>query len=409
MAFNGEIYEIFSWLPPKLLYQLSSTSKPCSEFLSEFGFVEKQCRNSLIKPEEYVLIQDDFKLHGTPEYLQLCALDDKTPSSSNSISRVLKENDRVIASSNGLLLCITADHTKVTRLFLCNPTTKDLTYIELPSEEIIEGKNINLNIAWMNFICGKNYGDKNSKFPLDYTILLFNTYTWSNYRDVYVIDGDDNWVLKMEDLYIGPGNVDFQRPVHGIDGIYFLSDAGFMERNKNNRSITPYYVLHYDIQHGTSKILGLPDEVQNIKDLNHIKIGIFGWEKSNVDPSCFRSIYLVKVEFSEIISIWTLDLGLKDRTEASWKESLVMNKSIIHDLGIKDSIPWLPSFAIIEKNLIIGAEEYIYSYSLDKKVSNLRRISKIKDTLGAPIKFDGYSSTLRPCNKDTIRSLCRVI
>ncbi|KAK9735768.1 hypothetical protein RND81_04G226400 [Saponaria officinalis] len=392
MAFNGEIYEIFSWLPPKLLYQLSSTSKPCSEFLSEIGFVEKQCQNSLVKPEEYILIQEDFKLHGTPQYLQLCVLDDKTPSYSNStISRELKENDP-------------------TRLFLCNPTAKDMTYIELPSEEIIEGKNIDLNIAWMNFICGKNYCDKNSKFPLDYTILLFYTSTWSNYRDVYIIDGDNNWVLKKEDLYIGPGNIDFQRPVHCIDGIYFLSDACFIKRNKNNRSFPPYYLLHYDIQHGTSKILGLPDEIQDIiKDVNHTRIGMFGWEKSNVDPSCFRSICLVKVKFSEIISIWILDLGLKDRTESSWKESLVLNKSIVRDLGIKDYIPWLPCFAIIEKNLIIATERYIYSYCLDKKVSKARQISKIKGILGAPIKFDGYSSTLRPCNKDNIRSLCRVI
>ncbi|KAL9233493.1 hypothetical protein vseg_008484 [Gypsophila vaccaria] len=412
MAFNGEIYEIFSWLPPKLLYEISATSKHCAEFLTKIGFVEKQCRNSLIKPVEHVLIQDDFSFRGHAQYLQLCSLSENTKPTMILSSRELKDlknNCLVVGSSNGLLLCLTFDCTSnVRKMFVCNPTTKGLRYIELPSEDIIEELNINLEIARFVLICGKNYCKSESKFSLDYTILLFNiSTTWSNCRDVYVVDEGNNWVLKKKDLYIGPGNVDFQRPVHCIDGLYFLSDSSFIQRNSNNRSVTPYYVLHYDIDRGTSRMLALPDGAQDINVKSHIRVGIFGWEKSNVDSSCFRSICFVKVKCSKIISIWTLDISKK---LSSWQESFVINKNIVCDLGITDFISWQPSFAIIERKLIIGAGRCIYSYPLDNKVLKVRPIFKIKDSyLSAQLKFDGYSSTLRPCDKGIIRSSCRIV
>ncbi|XP_074293834.1 uncharacterized protein LOC141621004 [Silene latifolia] len=405
MAFNGEIYEIFSWLPPKLLYKLSSKSKPCSEFLSESRFVEKQCRNSEIKPVEYILTQDDSNPHSKAQYLRVCTLGDPDhdQASRDRISSMipskefndLKDNSRVIASSNGILLCQTYNFQKPMKFFLCNPATRSIAYIQPPSKDImVEDTEVGIDasIACMVFICGKNYSEKPSKFPMDYTLLLFyHTPTWSNYRNVYVLK-HGNWELKRENLFIGPGNVDFQNPVHCTDGLYLLSDAS--------------YLLHYDIQHGTSRILPLPNEAQD-DDIIHTSIGIFGWEKSDMDHSCFRSICLVKIKYSEIISIWTLDIGHMDRDKLIWRETSIMNKSRVDDLGIEGFVSWRPSFAIIEKKLIMAAGRHVYSYCLEdmNMLRKAKRVSKINGDPSGPFRFYSYSSTLRPCNKDIITGL----
>ncbi|XP_074293831.1 uncharacterized protein LOC141621000 [Silene latifolia] len=404
MAFNGELYEIFSWLPPKLLYKLSRKSKPCSEFLSESRFVEKQCRNSEIKSVEYILTQDDSSLHSKAQYLKLCTLGDPDHASNARLSSYipseelndLKNHSRVIASSNGLLLCQTYNFQKPMKFFLCNPATRSIVYIKPPSEDI------DTSIDSMIFICGKNYSEKPSKFPMDFTLLLFYNPSWSNNQNVYVLQ-DGNWELKKENLFIGPGNVDFQNPVHCTDGLYLLSDA---KRTENNCGTIPYYLLHYDIQHGTSRILPLPNEAQD-DDINHTSISIFGWEKSDMDHSSFRSICLVKIKYSEIISIWTHDIGHMDREKLIWRETSMMNKSREHDLGIEGFVPWRPSFAIIEKKLIMAAGGHVYSYCLEdmNMLRKAKRVSNINGYSTGPFRFYSYSSTLRPCNKDIITGL----
>lgn len=85
MSFNGELFEIMSWLPVKTLHRLSTMTKICKYILSEPYFTEKQCQNSCSKIDECLIIEEDSGLNTKVRELQFSFL--SKPQSYNGIPK----------------------------------------------------------------------------------------------------------------------------------------------------------------------------------------------------------------------------------------------------------------------------------------------------------------------------------
>lgn len=356
--------------------------------------MEKQTRNSCIKSEESLIIQEDSCLRVKVEKLQICFLPENR--SCNGIPKesikFLANKGRVLASSNGLLLCRTVDPDKPTELFLCNPTTRTWVPIKLPSKKLAKSfqHNGDLKIA---FLCGNPSGEKNSKFPLDCTLMFFTSHNledWNSGYDVYMLDNQEaKWILKQENLPTGNGNLSFDDQVFCKDGLYILSVSGFCSA----------HVFHYDIEQGTSRFLAMPPVCEAYENfgLYNCKFSLFGWERK--EQNCwFESICLVKY-FNGLITIWVLeDKMVQGKTRSSsWQ--LLLSIHIVEDLGFKDPSTWTNSFTILGKNLIFGdSEGYIYRYCLEgENYGKLDLICEYGHNSSLRLRFNSYCPSLRPC------------
>ncbi|XP_021851883.1 uncharacterized protein [Spinacia oleracea] len=406
MAFNGEIYEIMSWLPAKPLYKLTTIAKSSMEFLSETPFVEKQCRNSSSRTEESLIIQEDSSLRERVKNLKFCFLHENR--SYNGIPKksikFLARKGRIIASSNGLVLCRTIDSNKPTELFLCNPVTRTWLPIKLPSKKLAKFFREN-GVIKVVFLCGNFFGVP-KKFPLDYTLLFFTLHDdddWNSGYDVFLFE-EGGWIRVQENLrFEGGGDLSFDEQVCCKDGLYFLSE-----------SLSPY-VFHYDVKNGTSRTLPLPLEKHREGGENEgSNLGyfrLFGWEKKEGDV-WFESICLVKC-LDMVITIWVLENNTghtghtgttttKEKKTSSW--SRVFTIHMEDDLGIKKST-WTNSFTILGKDLIFAnSDGLIFRYCLQgKNRGNLDMICNYGYSCSTKLRFNSFSTTLRPCLKNLIK------
>ncbi|KAL2227855.1 UNVERIFIED_CONTAM: hypothetical protein Sindi_2144200 [Sesamum indicum] len=124
MAFNGELFDIFSWLPAKSLYRLSSVCKSSKELLSDDLFIRKQFKNmQLVSDGDFFIYPQIFQRYWKGK-LEFHALSSKNSSSNLPPESLdfLANQASIIASSNSLVFCrnIRDDENP---LFLFNPTT----------------------------------------------------------------------------------------------------------------------------------------------------------------------------------------------------------------------------------------------------------------------------------------------
>ena len=404
------MFEIFSWLPVKLLYKLS-VLKEIRSFLSEDSFVEKQCYNSSTKTAESLIIQNDSCLR-IKDTLHICFLFKDHTNNGVPIDslKFITEKGRVLASSNGLILCRTINSQEPTKLFLCNPVSKTWLPITLPNNELAEAckNDTDVNIV---FICGSiNFSTKKNKFPLDYTLLVFEVvvndleYCWNNKYNVYMLEEGD-WVLKTKKLITGGRQLDFDNYVCFNGGLYFMSISNSCYRAE---SLYYYpYIVYYNMKNEASSMISLPHEARENFNFSDCYFRIFGWERLSGN-SWFFSLCLVKYLNMEI-NIWVMDEG--DATDGeklcSWRWLLKLN--IKEDLGLKDALRWTNSFTVVDKQFIFSdSNGYIYQYQLEGiNLGKLKKINKYKNSC-YKLRFNSYSTTLRPCSKNLIESSLKI-
>ncbi|KAL6962732.1 hypothetical protein U1Q18_052480 [Sarracenia purpurea var. burkii] len=105
MAFNGEIFEVFSWLSAKSIFKFTYVCKACNTFLAEDLFIKRKSQNMLSHKEFGFFIQpnscqrygDKLELHTLAEGEEHCC--GVPPQSLEFINRT----GRLLTSCNGLL------------------------------------------------------------------------------------------------------------------------------------------------------------------------------------------------------------------------------------------------------------------------------------------------------------------
>lgn len=137
MAFDGEILEIFSCLPAKPLMKFTSVCKTCNDQVSNPFFIEKQSRNMQLNSDSSFFIQPNSckRSEGKLEYHVFPGETNSTGVPNETVEFV-ENNGRVLASSNGLIVCRKHNNSKAkmeNQLFICNPATQ--SYLGIPSPE----------------------------------------------------------------------------------------------------------------------------------------------------------------------------------------------------------------------------------------------------------------------------------
>ncbi|KAL0315956.1 UNVERIFIED_CONTAM: hypothetical protein Sradi_5473800 [Sesamum radiatum] len=121
MAFTEELFDIFSWLPAKSLYRLSSVCKSSKELLSDDFFIRKQFKNMQLVPDRDFFIIQKYR-NGNLESHALSSKNSSAGPPPESLD-FLENHGNIIASSNGLLCCRSIADYDEYPLFLFNPTT----------------------------------------------------------------------------------------------------------------------------------------------------------------------------------------------------------------------------------------------------------------------------------------------
>ncbi|XP_058783448.1 uncharacterized protein LOC131658135 [Vicia villosa] len=371
-------YEIFSWLPAKIIFKFKLTCSSFSKFPEESPFKTKQSCNLLGMSDACFFLQHDqisqryqkrIELHHLPKEQQLSGVP-------NNVLTFLSNSACILASSNGLLLCHTINEDPI-ELFICNPITKSCFFI--PSPESFR-KIHNFSTVNVMLDCS------NSSSSDDYFILLLeNTEEWSptSYA-CNIYHGKEGVWKSMENNFLSGGrNMKFDMPVFYNGAVHFISDCSdyFMRSSPFYKP----YIVSYNFEKGTSTILELPREA--IKGF-HIEcdMGIFNWGKVTSSNS---SICLVKSRKS-VFSIWIL----KDYNSCSWKKIL---KVRVNALGLEEKDAHVTGFTVMNGNILIFSTEHkIYSCGLDEETFMM--VEEIgSHSCGSNPRFLSYSNTLRSC------------
>ncbi|CAB4271193.1 unnamed protein product [Prunus armeniaca] len=114
MEFSEDLLQyVFSWLPAKPIYRFKTVCKSSSEFSTNKLFAWTQARNLHVK--------------------------DDSGCAPKSLQFLENTGSKVLASSNGLILCQNTKTPDDHNLFLCNPTTQ--TWLTIPTPQGLGGVN----------------------------------------------------------------------------------------------------------------------------------------------------------------------------------------------------------------------------------------------------------------------------
>ncbi|KAJ1426697.1 F-box associated interaction domain [Sesbania bispinosa] len=376
---QNDFFDIFSWLPAKAIYRFKSINKPFYNFSKEAYFATKQSQNSLAKDDTSFFIQPHmFQRYDTRVELHSLPREEASSGVSNDVLKFLSNSARVLASSNGLILCRTTSK-DLDELFICNPITKShLSIPNYPKQSSFQ-ENLDNNDLNIVFEC---YHDLD-----DFSIFLFeNPIHWSSFYKCKVYHAKEGvWKTMERSFSTGNRSMKFNMPVHYNGALHFISDS-YPYINRLSSDFRPY-IKSYNLKSGMSTKLTLPAEARRGSHDKSCNTGIFKWCK--VSSLLSQSICLVRLK-KLVFSIWVLI----DYESRSWERIL---KVRVKAMGLMEKYPKVTGFTVMNGDLLIFAtEEKVYNYGL----SELRymRLEEIcEHGCGTIVYFTPYSNTLRPC------------
>ncbi|XAR66114.1 hypothetical protein NMG60_11012201 [Bertholletia excelsa] len=370
MASEGELFEIFSWLPAKSIFRFKSVSKACKEVMSDHYFAETQFTKMQVKDESGFIIQPS-SCQRYRDKLEFHTLDSEDRSSGVPLASVgfLEELGRVLHSSNGLLLC---RDVKTGGFFICNPATQRWLPIDIRCDP---GKDLRVV-----FECNQIQSD-----PHGYLLMVMEETTeedWSSDLHCKFFSLEEGpWVEREGKIQVGKRTIDHESHVYQNGWIHFLTDCSSYFPRAN-----PYYwpyIVSYDIKNGTSSFMKLPKSERRGFDETGNKMGIFGWGRG-------ESICLVKLRRG-VFSAWVL----RDYNSSLWTRIL---KIRVRAMGMKEAKPIISGFTVFNgKSLLVATEEKVYLYDMVGDYRTRRAKEVCSHGCGDRVLLHSYSSTLRPC------------
>ncbi|GAB4855875.1 hypothetical protein Ancab_024514 [Ancistrocladus abbreviatus] len=347
---TDELFEIFSWLPATTLHKFKTVSKACSDLLTDNLFMQKQCHNSFSRPDDGFFIEENIiapdratnaELHSLPG----CKFSTSMPRYS---VRFLKKV-RILASSNGLLLCRSTVRIQTDRLYVFNPATMDSFLIKLPTKTISKKhKHRPLDIVFSR--------DQNSgKFPHDYTLLLFVCHRSPGFKGYYcnTYSFEQGEWRKKADICTGERCIPFASSVLCNGKVYFLSDA------RPFLVCSMPYVACCDIHTGTSTVLKLPEDCSKTF---YRALHIFGWEHGSVSRKTICLVEFCLLREQEF-KVWVLQDVESTNQPVSWTFLATVSLQSIFPELVTEYRP-ISDYVVSKGYLIFAFKGTVYRYRL---------------------------------------------
>ncbi|CAK9135130.1 unnamed protein product [Ilex paraguariensis] len=372
MAFNGELFNIFSWLPAKSIIKFTSLCQSSNKLLSEDFFIKEQCKNMALKDDLSFSIQPNScqRYKDKVEFHTLSYDDSSSTVVPYKSLHFLSNAGRVLASSNGLLCCRNIIDNQ-TGLFICNPTTK--TWFSIPAPEGLKLQDSDFKIV---FECKNDLG----KFPDDYLLMvLLDTYEWSSNFLCKIYSPKEGTWRENGTINAGARSILSETPVYHNGVVYFISDC-FSYLSKNSPFYWPY-IVSYDTQTFVSSFMKIPKDARRGLHDPACRLCIFRWGSAE--------ICLVK-QLKSVFSMWVLT----DQSSSSWKRVLKMR---VRAMGVTERDPKVAGFTVLNgHSLVFATEEKVYKYRLSGGRSE-RAEEICRHECGRNVFFNAYSNALRPC------------
>ncbi|KAF7130010.1 hypothetical protein RHSIM_Rhsim10G0180500 [Rhododendron simsii] len=220
MAFNGELFEIFSQLPAKSIFKLASVAKCCDEFSSEDLFVKKQSQNMVHKNNSaFFMQQSSYQMFmGVPEFHVMPGEENSSGVSNKSLD-FLRKFGRLLGSSNGLVCCRKASEKSIdNELFICNPATQ--RWLCIPDPWRFQEPKPVCNVV---FQCNMGPSDE---FPSNnFLMVLQPTEFWSSDLMCKIYSPAEGIWEERGLINFGARRILFESLVYQKGVFYFLSDC----------------------------------------------------------------------------------------------------------------------------------------------------------------------------------------
>ncbi|XP_061355377.1 uncharacterized protein LOC133299900 [Gastrolobium bilobum] len=374
---EDEVFHIFSWLPAKSVCKLKSICTSFLDFSGETLFCMQQAQNMLLKDDTCFIVQPDtiqryndrIEIHPLPQQ----ELSSGVP---KNFLTFLGKSARILASSNGLVLCRSTTKSPV-ELFICNPVSQ--TWLPIPTPTCVHetpDADINLFFECIN---------KDLDFD-DYRIFLIDKPPeWSSFLDLKVYFPKEGvWQAMERSFFIGSRSMRLEMPVYLHSSLHFISNSfDYIDRR------SPYfrpYIMAYNFESCQSRMYRLPNDARKGSNHESCDMGIFEWGKVR---SLDHSICLVRY-MKFVFTIWVL----VDYESNLWRKIL---KIRLKAMGLKEEDPRVQGFTIMNgDSLIFATKKNVYGFDLSGKNSwRLREICEHE--WETRVCFTSYSNTLRPC------------
>ncbi|KAL0337155.1 UNVERIFIED_CONTAM: hypothetical protein Scaly_1990600 [Sesamum calycinum] len=359
MAFTGELFDIFSWLPAKSLYRLSSVCKSSKELLSDDFFIRKQFKNMQLVPDRDFFIIQKYR-NGNLESHALSSKNSSAGPPPESLD-FLENHGNIIASSNGLLCCRSIADYDEYPLFLFNPTTWSCLPIPIPDKRATRLWGSEIGFV---FVCEKDEDD----FLL---LALLTPNEWGAKFHCKIYSPEHRSWRDVGRVDLGHRDMTFEHTVKLNGVVYMVSDC-FNYLDRGSRFFWPYIVA-YDVKNSSSQFFKIPKGAR--KGLGDNRLRIFEWG-DHPSTSEFNSICLVKL-LKNVFTVWVL---MRTSSSYYWKRVFRMRVQAMA-LAPSNISPRsrVEGFAVLNGSVLIFAiGRKVYSYNL-----------KDGNNAGQPKKFVG--------------------
>ncbi|KAF7831359.1 F-box protein [Senna tora] len=337
------VLEIFSWLPATAIQKFKSASDFFHTIsLEETYFVHKQSHNASLKNDHCFFLQP-----------KLC--------------------QRILASSNGLIIGCGTKQSNQTELFISNPSTQ--SWFPIPTPNCLkEYPYSEINIA---FEC-------NSK---DFMLFLFEVPSeWSSlcYNLKFYSQEEDTWKTIEKSFFTGARRMIFDTHVFQNNVFHVISDCSPYLLKKS-----PYfrpYIMAYNIKDGESRMIRVPKEARRGSHDSSCRMGIYKWGKVT---SLNGSICLVRLRKS-VFTVWVLT----NYESCKWKRVI---KIRVKAMGMTEEEPIdVKGFVVMNGDcLVFATRNKVYNCGLTHKSYMVVEEICEHGFDNDEVYFTSYSDTLR--------------
>ncbi|CAL9008449.1 unnamed protein product [Prunus brigantina] len=377
---------VFSWLPAKPIYRFKAVCKSSSEFSTNKLFAWTQARNLHVKDDSGFFLQPSFstgykhrdkvKYHSLPGEQLFSGVPQKF------LQFLENTGSKVLASSNGLILCQNTKTPDDNNLFLCNPTTQ--TWLTIPTPQDLGGVNWPKGVV---LECNINNPISDPDHQ-DYMLLIIHPpRDWLPHYECKIYSPKEGIWKEKKVHKFGPRTLHLDIPVFHNGAVHFVPDCSERWVRRGSVYYRPYIVA-YDINNDTTRKLRLPNDARKGSDdtLHNSNLGIFKWGSRK---SSSESICLVRLK-KYVFTAWVL----RDYDSVSW---IRIMKIRVRAMGLMEPNPNdIAGFTVMNgKTLLFATRKKVYSYNMMGRSQQIEQVCEHQCQYDHwHVCFTSYSNTL---------------